>query len=112
MASKTDDIASTRPLCFFDANAEPPDVEANIQLSRLAKERMLADVDLNGVLDHNGALRLEMTDEGTHLTDLACAVWADMLRTTVREMHAVRGRGTVLRQIRSPVGEAKALGRS
>jgi len=61
--------------------------EANAQLSRLAKGRMLATIDLNGALAQNGVLRPEMTYDGVHFTDRACVVWAAMLRDALSELH-------------------------
>jgi hypothetical protein len=53
---------------------------ANNAISRLAAVRRISIIDLNPILSSDGVRRPEMTTDGVHFTEAACAIWAAMIK--------------------------------
>ncbi len=58
---------------------------ANRSIRLLAEQRNLAVIDLNPALSENRVRKAEMTFDGIHFTDRACAAWLDMLKKRLSE---------------------------
>lgn len=63
---------------------------ANISIRRLAEQRNIAVIDLNPALSDNRVRRPEMTFDGIHFTERACAVWLGLLKKQLSETAAAR----------------------
>lgn len=53
---------------------------SNVVIRRMAESRGFSIIDLSTVLSDGGVRRPDMTTDGTHFSERACQVWADLLR--------------------------------
>ena len=63
---------------------------ANSAIRRLAERRKIAVIDLNPALSENRVRKPEMTFDGVHFTERACAAWLDLLKKQLSETAASR----------------------
>jgi lysophospholipase L1-like esterase len=66
---------------------------ANSAIKSLVETRRLPIVDLNPKLASEGVRKGEMTTDGIHFTEKACAIWADEIRA---EVDALKSSGSPL----------------
>jgi lysophospholipase L1-like esterase len=71
-----------------DSALSPRIDAANTSIRRLAEQRNIAVIDLNPALSENRVRKPEMTFDGIHFTDRACAVWLDLLKKQLSETAA------------------------